>query len=207
MTVDVKVQVIADDEVSELGVRAQLRGQPGVRVLDPGTSDEPEVTIVVSDAMDEGAVRVLRQVRGSGRPVVSVVNRIDDAGLMTAVEAGAGAIVPRREATPQRLARATCSVANGDGDLSSDLLGRLLEQVGNLQRSVLATHGLNPTGLADREVEVLRLVADGCDTAQIATSLCYSERTVKSIVHDITTRLQLKNRAHAVAYAVRQGLI
>ena len=204
----VKVQVVADDEVSELGVRAQLRGQPGVRILESGAGDEAEVTIVVSDAMDDATARALRRARGnSQRPVVSVVNRIDDAGLMTAVEAGASAIVPRRDATPERLAHATCSVANGNGDLSSDLLGRLLEQVGNLQRSVLAPRGLNPTGLTDREVEVLRLVADGCDTAEIAASLCYSERTVKSVIHDITTRLQLRNRAHAVAYAVRAGLI
>lgn len=207
-TATVKVQVVADDAVSELGVRAQLRGQPALRVLEPGTTDEPEVTIVVSDSIDDDSLPILRRARGSGkRPVVSVVNRIDDAGLMTAVEAGAAAIVPRCEATPERLVHAACSVASGDGDLSSDLLGRLLQQVGDLQRSVLAPRGLSPTGLSDREVEVLRLVADGCDTKEIARSLCYSERTVKSVVHDITTRLQLRNRAHAVAYAVRAGLI
>ncbi|MQA85396.1 MAG: DNA-binding response regulator, partial [Streptosporangiales bacterium] len=44
-------------------------------------------------------------------------------------------------------------------------------------------------------------------TAEIARALAYSERTVKNIIHDITTRLQLRNRAHAVAYAVREGLI
>ena len=54
---------------------------------------------------------------------------------------------------------------------------------------------------------MLRLVADGHDTAEIATELSYSQRTVKNILHDLTTRLQLKNRSHAVAYAVREGLI
>ena len=61
--------------------------------------------------------------------------------------------------------------------------------------------------LADREVEVLRLVADGFDTAEIATRLSYSQRTVKTVLHDVTTRLQLRNRSHAVAYALREGLI
>ena len=61
--------------------------------------------------------------------------------------------------------------------------------------------------LAQREVDVLRLVADGYDTAQIAHRLCYSERTVKNVLHGVTTRLQLRNRSHAVAYAVREGLI
>jgi DNA-binding CsgD family transcriptional regulator len=53
----------------------------------------------------------------------------------------------------------------------------------------------------------LKLVASGHDTAEIAGRLCYSQRTVKNILHDVTTRLQLRNRSHAVAYAVREGLI
>ncbi|MET0864190.1 MAG: helix-turn-helix transcriptional regulator, partial [Nakamurella sp.] len=54
---------------------------------------------------------------------------------------------------------------------------------------------------------VLKLVAGGHDTAEIASLLSYSQRTVKNILHDVTTRLQLRNRSHAVAYAVREGLI
>jgi len=50
-------------------------------------------------------------------------------------------------------------------------------------------------------------VADGLDTAEVANQLFYSERTVKNVIHDVTTRLNLRNRTHAVAYAVRQGLI
>ena len=88
-----------------------------------------------------------------------------------------------------------------------DLLGRLLDQVGRLQRTVLDPRGITFTGLASREIEVLKLVAEGWDTAQIATRLSYSERTVKNVLHDVTTRLQLRNRSHAVAYAMREGLI
>ncbi|HWB72974.1 MAG TPA: helix-turn-helix transcriptional regulator [Egibacteraceae bacterium] len=58
-----------------------------------------------------------------------------------------------------------------------------------------------------REVEVLRLVAEGLDTAEIANHLSYSERTIKNVIHDATMRLNLRNRTHAVAYALRQGLI
>ena len=88
-----------------------------------------------------------------------------------------------------------------------DLLGRLLDQVGRLQRQVLMPRGLTFSGLSEREILVLKLVADGLDTAEIADHLCYSERTVKNIIHDVTTRLQLRNRSHAVAYALREGLI
>lgn len=54
---------------------------------------------------------------------------------------------------------------------------------------------------------MLKLVADGFDTSEIAHKLSYSERTIKGIIHDVTTRLQLRNRTHAVAFAVREGLI
>ena len=74
-------------------------------------------------------------------------------------------------------------------------------------RQVLTPRGLTWGALTARETDVLRLIADGCDTAEVARALCWSERTVKNVVHDITTRLHLRNRAHAVAYAVRQGLI
>jgi DNA-binding CsgD family transcriptional regulator len=45
------------------------------------------------------------------------------------------------------------------------------------------------------------------DTSEIATTLSYSERTVKNALHDVTSRLQLRNRSHAVAYALKQGII
>ncbi|CAM5282882.1 response regulator transcription factor [Streptomyces californicus] len=72
---------------------------------------------------------------------------------------------------------------------------------------MLGPRGLHFTGLASREVDVLRLVAEGYDTADIATKLAYSERTIKNVLHSVMTRLQLRNRSHAVAYAMRQGLI
>ena len=72
---------------------------------------------------------------------------------------------------------------------------------------MLAPRGLTFRGLTEREVSVLRLLADGKDTAEVWRELFYSERTVKNIVHDITSRLELRNRTHAVAYAIKQGLI
>jgi DNA-binding NarL/FixJ family response regulator len=77
----------------------------------------------------------------------------------------------------------------------------------HLQRDVLAPRGLGPSGLSDREVRVLRLLADGYDTSHIASEMAYSERTIKNIIRDVTTRLNLRNRSHAVAYAVKAGLV
>jgi len=136
-----------------------------------------------------------------------VASRLDDGDLVSAVEVGVVGLVRRDEATPDRLVEVITSAATGEGSVPPDLLGRLLDQVGQLQRQVLSPRGLTFTGLATREIDVLRLVADGFSTGEIAVELCYSERTVKNVLHDITTRLHLKNRSHAVAYALRQGLI
>jgi DNA-binding NarL/FixJ family response regulator len=83
----------------------------------------------------------------------------------------------------------------------------LLEHLGRLQRQVLLPQGLHFSGLREREIDVLRLVAEGFDTSEIAQKLSYSERTIKNILHDVTSRLGLRNRSQAVAYAARAGLI
>jgi DNA-binding NarL/FixJ family response regulator len=54
---------------------------------------------------------------------------------------------------------------------------------------------------------VLALLADGHQTREIALQLCYSERTIKNVLHDIVTKLNVRSRSHAIAYAVRAGLI
>jgi DNA-binding NarL/FixJ family response regulator len=76
-----------------------------------------------------------------------------------------------------------------------------------LQRETLTPHGLTAVGLSQREVTVLRMIADGLATSEIAAELNYSERTIKNVLHNLTTRLQLRTRAQAVAYAMREGLI
>ena len=84
---------------------------------------------------------------------------------------------------------------------------RLIKMKADIHQQLVDPHNLSFGALSPREVEVLKLVADGFNTREIATRLAYSERTVKNVLHDVTNRLQLRNRSHAVAYAVRQGLI
>jgi len=61
--------------------------------------------------------------------------------------------------------------------------------------------------LTARQSAVLALMADGLGNAAIAEVLCCSEHTVKNLIYDLTARLQVRNRAHAVAIAVRKGLV
>jgi len=66
---------------------------------------------------------------------------------------------------------------------------------------------LDDAGIAHREPEVQRVHADELSSSENAKQLSYSQRTIKSIVHDVTNRFQLRNRSHAVAFAMREGLI
>jgi len=204
----VTTYVYASDPILQAGVVSQLKTRPEIRVVGESAIGEAVVAAVVADVLDEDVLRVLRALQRGGVPRIVLVARvIDDAAVVAAAEAGVGGLLRRSEANPATLARTLVRVAAGEGAVPADLLGRLLGQVGKLQRQVLAPRGLAFSGLTDREAQVLRLVADGEGTAEIAGRLSYSERTVKNILHDITTRLQLRNRSHAVAYAVREGLI
>jgi len=204
----VRAFVFGEDPISQAGVATQLRQRPEILVVEAADIDTADVAVVIVDEMDEACARTVRAVQRNGCPrVVLVVSTLDDAGLMVAVEVGACGVLRRKEAAPEVLAAAVGSAANGEGTLAPDLLGRLLAQMGHLQRQVLAPRGIGPTGLTDRELDVLRLLADGHDTGEIARQLAYSERTIKNIIHDLTSRLNLRNRSHAVAYAVKSGLI
>jgi DNA-binding NarL/FixJ family response regulator len=202
----VATYVHARDPISQAGVVAQLRMRPEIRVVD--SAAEAAVAVMIADTVDEHTTRELRAMRKDGQPrLMLVATAVDDAALVAAAEAGVAGLLRRSDASGEVLVKTIVKVASGEGEVPADLLGRLLEQVGRLQRQVLAPRGLTFTGLTPRETQVLRLVADGFDTGEIALRMCYSERTVKNVLHDLTTRLQLRNRTHAVAYAVREGLI
>ena len=208
MSHPIATYVYGVDPISQAGVVSQLKNRPEVRVVSDHDRATAEVAVLVADTVEPGTVRLLHGLRRDGIvKLVLVATVVDDAALVSAAEAGVGGLLRRTDATADSLTRTIERVACGQGDVPADLLGRLLEQVGRLQRQVLAPRGLTFSGLTPRETEVLRLVADGHDTSEIAAKLSYSERTVKNVLHDLTTRLQLRNRTHAVAYAVREGLI
>jgi DNA-binding NarL/FixJ family response regulator len=200
------VSLSGADPLTRAGIEARL-GRKSDIVLTTDPTPEGGVTLIAADEADGAAIRAIRTAPAMGlRRVVLLVGRIDDAGLLAAVEAGVSGIV-RRNSDAATLEQAIRGAAEGDGTLPPDLLGRLLAQVGRLQRQVLSPRGLTLGGLTEREVAVLRLIAEGHDTAEVGRELYFSDRTVKNVIHDVTTRFELRNRAHAVAYVIRQGLI
>jgi DNA-binding NarL/FixJ family response regulator len=204
----IPVRLTAQDPITQAGLAGQLRTRHELRLLSEGEVEDRAVAVFAADRVGESELQALRRLQrgGEGRTVL-VATELDDTGLVAAVECGVVGVVRRADASAQRLADTITAVARGEGSVPADLLGRLLDQVGRLQRQVLDPRGLAFTGLAQREIDVLKLVAEGKDTAEIARTLSFSERTVKNILHDVTTRLQLRNRSHAVAYAMRMGFI
>jgi DNA-binding NarL/FixJ family response regulator len=209
MTDPIHVSVHATDPVSEAGIVGQLRSQHDLAILPIDSARPPEVAVVAADLVDEHTIRMIHRARHRGQSrVVVIVGRADGGGVLAAVDAGVTALLRRTDATCTRLVEAIRVAASGDGMLPPDLLGRLLAHDETAAaRPAPAGPRLTFGGLTPRELTVLRLVADGYSTSEIAGRLAYSERTIKNALHDLTSRLQLRNRSHAVAFALREGLI
>ncbi|TNC20335.1 response regulator transcription factor [Amycolatopsis alkalitolerans] len=200
----VPVGVLAGDPLLRAGVVSALRGRPGIRLVE---GDQREASVLVAVTSDIRSLPYLVGESERQARLVLVADPPQPGDLWTAIESGLVVFVPREEASPHRLRRAISDACQGHGHLPPEQLGQMLQDLARLHCDVLVPHDLTPTGLSNREATVLRLLADGRDTAEIATEMAYSERTVKNILHKLTSRLGLRNRTHAVSYALRHGLI
>lgn len=196
----VEVNVMATDPVLEAGVTSAMLGCPDIAVLT--IRERAAVTVLVVDCLDQGALDSVAAIRAAAhRPeVVLLAPEVEPADALRAIAAGVRGLLRRREAMGDRIARTVLAAAEGDCTVSPDMLDRLLT-------APLLPVGATASNISERERAVLRLLADGRETSEIARKLCYSTRTVTSIVHDITQRFRLRNRAHAVAFALRAGML
>jgi DNA-binding NarL/FixJ family response regulator len=139
----------------------------------------------------------------TGARVLVCTAEPSDEAVLAALQAGAVGFLRKDTLTPEALAAAVQAAASGTGVVTPDLLGNLLKGVsaeGENGRPALAR-------LTEREQQVLALIAQGHPTREVAQELCYSERTVKNVLHDVVTKLNARSRSQAVAHAVREGLI
>ncbi|MFJ9952069.1 response regulator transcription factor [Kitasatospora sp. NPDC091207] len=140
-----------------------------------------------------------------GAPLLLVADTFTAAGVRRAVRAGAVAMLQSTEATPERLLTAVRGARHGEGRMPYGVLVGLL---GPVRDGAAAPRRPAPDSpLTARQTAVLGLVAEGHGNAAIARELSCSEHTVKNVIYDLMARLQVRNRAHAVAHAVRTGLI
>jgi DNA-binding NarL/FixJ family response regulator len=202
----VRVVIQATDPITYVGLSSFLQSRPEVVVVEH--RDEADVQVMSTERVGPEALARLRtSAADGGKPTVLMAGELDESPLLTLVECHVVAILPKNSVTGDQLVDCVVAAAAGNGVMPRDVLGTLLRRIKVLQREVLAPAGLSASGLEPREVDVLRLIAEGWGTEEIARELAYSERTVKNVIFNLTTRLHLRNRAHAVAYALRSGAI
>jgi DNA-binding NarL/FixJ family response regulator len=158
--------------------------------------------VLVDHAMTGGLDFLGAVGEATGAAVVVCSSLCSEDAVLAALQAGAVGVLRKETLTTESLASAVRAAADGTGVVTSQLLHELLDG--------LAANGCDKPAaarLTDREQQVLSLIADGHPTREVAQQLCYSERTVKNVLHDVVTKLGARSRSQAVAHAVREGLI
>jgi DNA-binding NarL/FixJ family response regulator len=212
----IRLLLVDDQELVRTGLRGILRSQfgfeiagelpNGSRVSEAVDALSPDVVLMdvrmpVVDGVQ--ATRELRR-RGSSPPVLALTTFDDDEVLAAMLRAGAAGFV-LKEVTAEDLQRAVRVVAEGGSWLDPAVAGRVLK----VYRSAAPTPGAGAglAALSNREREVLTLIGQGMTNAEIAAELVVGEGTVKTHVHHLFTKLQLRDRAAAVVFAFDHDLV
>ena len=186
------IRVIGEASTGEDGVALAARAKPDVVVMD--------LNLPRGSGID--ATRELVAATPGARVLVLTVAS-DARSVLDALIAGASGYL-LKDATIEEIAAGVRAAAAGESFVSPriahHLVGRLRGQAGP------GDTGPDETKLSDRELDILRLVAEGCDNDQIAGRLVLSPRTVKNHVSSILSKLDMDNRVQAAVYAVRKGI-
>ena len=214
MSEPISVLLVDDHALVRQGVRAFLGTQPDISVVAEASSGEEGVRLAAEHAPDVAlmdlimpdidgveATRRLKS-RSPRTKVIVLTSYHDDEHIFPAIRAGALSYV-LKEIGPEELADSVRKAARGEAVLHPRVASRVVRELHGARRDTPnAFHELS-----DRELEVLRLIADGRSNAEIAGRLFVSEKTVKSHVSNILGKLHLADRTQAAVYAWRQGVV
>jgi two-component system, NarL family, response regulator LiaR len=213
-TEQITVLIVDDHAIVREGIRSFFASQPDCRVVGEAESGEAAVRIatelvpdiVLMDLVMPGmngveATHRLKQVSPHSQVIV-LTSFHDDAHIFSALRAGALSYV-LKDIPPVELVEVVRKATRGESVLHPQVAARV---VAELRGSRLAAP--NPfVELSERELEVLRLIADGLSNAEIAALLSISEKTVKGHLSNILSKLHLMDRTQAAVFAWQQGLI
>ncbi len=214
MSDQITVLLVDDHEMVRRGVRAFLETRPDITVVAEARSGEEAVRLAAEHAPDvalmdlimpgmDGVEATRRLTTRSPRTnVIMLTSYHDDEHVFPAIRAGALSYV-LKEVGPEELADAVRKAAAGEAVLHPRVAARVVRELhgaGREEPNVFRE-------LSDRELEVLKLIADGLSNAEIASRLFASEKTVKSHVSNILGKLHLADRTQAAVYAWRQGVV
>ena len=213
MADSVRLLICDDHAIVRKGLRALLATRPGIEVVGEAADGQqaielaqdlrPDVILMdlvmlVVDGI-EATRSITAQVPGARILVLTSFTAGDK--VFPAIKAGAlGYLL--KDCGPDELVRAIHQVAKGEPSLEPDIARKLLLE---LHRPAKEPPTADP--LTEREVEVLRLLAQGLSNRQIAEQLVVTERTVCTHVSNILGKLHLASRTQAALYALKEGLV
>jgi DNA-binding NarL/FixJ family response regulator len=209
-----RVFIVFRDTIYVSGLRSTLSMASGVDAVDHAPSIAlawesealPEADVVVLDSDLGGAMAFVQEIAvQTGARVLLCMHETSTADVLDAIGSGVGGALSRDQLTPDTLLAAVTAVAAGLFAFDSSALRTLsgsVTPIANRDRTTSPSGGFAP-----REQMVLSLVAAGLSNREIAERLSYSERTIKTILHDVVIRLGVKSRSQAVAMAVRERII
>ncbi|GHH90348.1 response regulator [Streptomyces capillispiralis] len=218
MTAPVRVLVCDDQMLVRTGLVTIIGAQPDLEVagecgdgrtaVDLADRLRPDVVVMDVRMPVLDGIEATRLLAGAGVPhpvkvlVVTTFNL--DEYVYEALRAGASGFL-LKDAPPDRLLHGIRTVATGAALLDPEVTRRLVGRYAARIRP--AEGGTADIPLTPRELEVLRLIADGLSNSEIAAALVISQETVKTFVSRILAKLQLRDRVQAVVYAYRRGLV
>jgi len=213
-TEQITVMIVDDHAVVRQGIRALLEAEGGFQVVgEAGSGGEaaliaadlaPDVVLMdlVMPEMDGvTATRLIKQ-RSPRSQVIVLTSYHEDEHIYPAIRAGALSYLLKSVGLDELIA-AVRKAARGEATLDPHVAARLVQE---LHGASAGTRQLYDT-LSEREREVLGLIATGLTNAQIAERLVISERTVKSHVNNILSKLQVADRTQAAIFAWREGVM
>jgi len=158
----------------------------------------PDVVLMDLVMPELDGIEATRRIKAASpaTKVIALTSFDDDEKVFPAIKAGAAGYL-LKDVRPAELAEAVRKASRGEALLAPSVAAKLMQEVAGERPS---------SGLTDRELEVLRLIARGLPNKQIAQELVVSEKTVKTHVSNILAKLHLADRTQAALYAVREGL-
>ncbi|HEU4449378.1 MAG TPA: response regulator transcription factor [Gaiellaceae bacterium] len=213
---ELRVLLVDDHDLFRTGLRSLLEEQ-GVHVVGEAENGNaalrlvrdvaPDVVIMDLKMPELSGVETTRQISGVAplaRVVVLTISA-DDEDVMDAVMAGACGYL-LKDSSIEQLMAGIRSAAAGESLISPQIAAKLLQRLRAQSADTAAAETIRAE-LSDRELEVLRLIANGKDNAEIARELFISPKTVKNHISNILMKLQIENRIQAAVYAVRSGIV
>ena len=214
----VRVLIVDDHALFRRGLMLVLESEAGIEVVGEAEDGEEAVAKAEAHAPDVvlmdvrmpklsgiEATRAVAAALPTSKIIMLTVSDEED-DLYEAIKAGAAGYL-LKEISIEEVADAIRAVVEGQSLISPSMASKLLTEFNSLAKRAEEKQNIPTPRLTDRELEVLKLVAQGMSNREIAGQLFISENTVKNHVRNILEKLHLHSRMEAVVYAVREKLL